>query len=64
MTHRSFMYRDPAEIVERAERYTCKGCIYLARVFGMDVCSRADNRKPGEQLRRCRKYDDGREGDK
>lgn len=59
MTHRSFMYRDPAEIVERAERYTCKGCIFKARVFGLEYCTRKE--LAGDKMKRCAKYDDGRE---
>lgn len=48
-------YRDPAEVYEREEERTCKGCAYLekVRLFGDDVLICHKSRKP---THKCKHY--------
>lgn len=39
-----FMYGDPCMIAMRMEAQSCKGCVSLERVFGVDVCGKARKR--------------------
>ena len=36
-----FMYGDPMQTAMRMEAQSCKGCVSLERVFGVDVCGKA-----------------------
>lgn len=56
----SHMYRDPLEILEQAERRSCKGCIFKARMLGRDYCEN-EKRTNGNADRRCKFYDTGEE---
>ena len=46
-----WQYRDPAEIVERMESRTCKGCIFERQAFGVKYCD-----KSREHGKRCSQY--------
>lgn len=52
----SNMYRDPLEILELAERRTCKGCIHKVRMLGRDYCENK-KRASGSAERRCKYYE-------
>ncbi|MBO4119855.1 hypothetical protein J5T34_03760 [Cupriavidus gilardii] len=64
MTLPAHMYRDPAEVYERAEARSCKGCVHerSATLFGTTVraCIKLlPNGKRRHHGRRCQHYDDG-----
>lgn len=64
MTLPAHMYRDPAEVYERAEARSCKGCQWerTARLFGttVRVCTKLlPDGKRRNYGRRCRHYNDG-----
>lgn len=54
------MYRDPLEILEHAERRTCKGCIHKRVMLGIEVCDHP-RRQAGKAEKRCKHYDNGEE---
>lgn len=64
MTLPAYMFRDPAEVYERNEARSCKGCAYekSAKLMGTThtVCTKL---LPGEKRRahgqRCPSYTDG-----
>lgn len=58
MTAPARLYRDPLEILEWAERNSCKGCAHKTRMLGMDVCEHP-KRHSGKADRRCKYYDNG-----
>lgn len=47
-----FMYGDPMQTAMRMEAQSCKGCVSLERVFGVDVCG-----KGRKQARRCWQFE-------
>lgn len=52
-----WMYGDPANVIDRIESRTCKGCIFEEVVFGEKYCGK------GQRYgRRCKQYmcDDGK----
>lgn len=53
---RQYRYRDPAEVYEMEERWTCKGCIHKTKVLGKDFCNSA-KRSNGKANRRCKHYE-------
>lgn len=62
MALESRMYRDPMLVAmeneERRlaqERRRCGGCIFKARVFGLDYCTK-ERTPPGDRMRRCDLY--------
>lgn len=52
-------YRDPLELLEWAERNSCKGCIHKTKVFGADACGHPQ--RNGKAEARCKNYDNGEE---
>lgn len=52
------MYRDPLEILERAEQRTCKGCIHKTKVWGVDYCAHP-TKNGGRAKHRCKHYETG-----
>lgn len=61
MTLPAHMYRDPAEVYERAEARSCKGCCWekTARLFGttLRVCTKLlPNGKRRNHGKRCQFY--------
>jgi len=50
-------YRDPAEVYEREEEQTCKGCGHIekVRLFGDDVLICHKHKKP---VKRCKHYEE------
>lgn len=52
----SNQYQDPAKVLEEKQARSCKGCVYKSTLWGMDVCSLRDLRKPGDTMYRCKQY--------
>jgi hypothetical protein len=52
MTERAYRYGDPAKVIEMEESRTCKGCINLTRLWGLQCCLK-DNKA---HERRCQSY--------
>jgi hypothetical protein len=51
-------YRDPLELLEWAERNSCKGCIHKTKVLGADACGHPN--APGKPRRAARSTTTGR----
>ena len=54
MTLPSHRYRDPLEVVIFEESLTCRGCIYVVKLWGKEVCAL----KNKLAVSRCRKYEE------
>jgi hypothetical protein len=64
MTYRKFEMEDPEKVLINKEAITCKGCINLVRLFGLEYCGKGKS-KPGVlNMRRCKNGYDPSEGDK
>jgi hypothetical protein len=50
----SRIYRDPAIIYEQTEARTCKGCIHLVTLWGVDACAKKNI--SGKALKHCLQY--------
>lgn len=49
-TQEWFMYRNPAEVLERKEIQTCKGCKYIDSAWDKPFCNRVkDNPRPADK---------------
>ena len=55
MTERAYRYRDPLEVLISEESRTCKGCIWLSRVWGMPICRKKNN---DHAKNRCKHYEE------
>ena len=57
MALESWEFRDPAEVAERRESQSCKGCLWLmqAHCFG-ETFERCQEYPARENPRRCKKY--------
>lgn len=53
MVYDSHQYRDPLDVLLRKEAATCKGCVHIVRVYGIESCS-VRHFVPAEK--RCKKY--------
>lgn len=50
------MHRDPVFYeVARREAKSCRLCMWKARVWGLDYCTK-DERKAGDNMKRCKDY--------
>ena len=57
MTLESWEFRDPAEVAERRESQTCKGCAWLTVVNCLgSTFERCQALPERTELRRCKKY--------
>lgn len=54
------LYRDPLEILEWAERHSCKGCVHKSHAWGVEVCEHP-KRQGGKAERKCKHYSTGEE---
>ena len=52
---RSFLFRNPLDILIAKEASTCKGCTYKTSLWGVAYCL-LNPQKSGPKLRRCKKY--------
>ena len=62
MTLPKWAFGDPAKIVEQAENRTCKGCIYVYKIWDTPACS-LDKMSVKGMARRCKSYKDKGETD-
>lgn len=52
---RSFLFRNPLDILIAKEARSCKGCAHKTSLWGVAYCLR-NPQKSGDKLRRCKKY--------
>ena len=52
MTERAYRYGNPETVLEREQNRTCKGCINLTRLWGLEYCLKDDK----HHKNRCKDY--------
>lgn len=48
----AWMYGDPAEVYERKESATCKGCAHIGHALGRSYCEKNQKSRPAK----CARY--------
>ena len=57
----SFMYGNPADILDRIRGGSCEGCIHRFFIGSAPVCAHPQSKvKPGATLRRCQFFTKGK----